>query len=226
MRGVAGEPALSLKSLMQAVEQLFDGERDGGKFGGAENSVGRNEVPGARGNAACDRGQFFQRREAAAKEPDEPDAGEAELHNAGDEIELNRLDGLMPEIVRGRGVKDGDGTAKTTGHFIAVDDAHAVEADGAIALAADAQIEVSLGVQRIQRSEIGRRCLRRIAEDTARRGHDFIEVTTRQDEFGGIEVDVVRGIFGIVDGAEEGIGASAEHYIEGTAPAMHLVQKG
>src|SRR6185437_15236627 len=39
------------------------------------------------------------------------------------------------------------------------------------------------------------------------------------------EVDVVRGIFGIVDGAEEGIGAAAQHDIEGAAAAMHLVEQ-
>ena len=43
---------------------------------------------------------------------------------------------------------------------------------------------------------------------------DFVDVLFREDEFGGVDGDVVLGVFGVLNRAEQRVGASAQHDVE------------
>ena len=230
VRGVAGELALALKGLMQTIQQLLDRQSDGREFGRVEDLARGDEVPGARRDVTSDCCQLLQRREPAAKKPDQRDASGSQQQNASEDVKADGLQSLVPEIVCGRGVEHDDRTMQAAGCLVAVDDAKALKAQDAVVLLADAKIEVlGCGRRRDEGSECGEllgRCLRRSADDAAVGVDDLVEVLMRDIELGRIDYDVVVRVFGVLHRAQQGIGAAAQHHVEGAAAAVHLMQNG
>ena len=66
----------------------------------------------------------------------------------------------------------------------------------------------------------------RVAQHAAGWTQHLVEVLRGQDQLGGVDGDVVLGVFGVAHRSQQRIGATAQHDVEGAAAAMHLVADG
>lgn len=237
MGGVAYEGALLLEGALQALQDALKGAGERGQFrGGARAGRGR-ELPGIDGDLGGERGQLAQRKQAAVEQPGNERTGDEEKEEAAGGVELDRAANGMPDVGGGRAVKDGDLTELAAAVLGGVDGAGTLDAEQAVAVAVDLRLgnvapglggSAGAGALPVARSLPVPRPLPVIgaAEEAALGVPDLVDVFGGDVQVGLVEHDVVFGIAGILDGAENGVGAAAEHDVEGAKVDVALVAEG
>jgi hypothetical protein len=153
------------------------------------------------------------------------DSGDSQQQSACDEVKLHRLDGLMPQESGGAGVEDRDRAANSTVLF-SVDDAHSVEAERTVVLSIEREVEVAGSVRSTQLSQQSGGRTGRVAQHAAGGTQHLVDILRGQDQLGGVNGDIVLGVFGVAHRSQQRVGEAMQHDVEGSAAAMHLVADG
>ncbi len=65
-----------------------------------------------------------------------------------------------------------------------------------------------------------------MAQHTAGWTQHLVYILRGQGQFGGVNDDIVLGVFGVAHRTQQRVGEAMQHDIEGAAAAMHLVADG
>ena len=128
---------------------------------------------------------------------------------------------MAPDMLGGGAVEDGDSAQLAAAGFAGVHNARAMKASSTVMTAID--LEAQKGVAGRGRSAGVALPVGRAAQKASAAVIDFVDIVGRQMQVGLVEHHVVGGVFGILHGAENGVGAAMEHHVKGAEVDMALI---
>jgi len=218
---VGDEGALLIEGALQSLEDAFESMGERSEFGGFAGGGGRMEGPGIGGDVAGEGCEFAKRRKTSVKDPcDEGPSNDDEEEHAGG-VELYGSEDGVPDVLGGCAVEDDDEAEVATGNFAGIDDARTCETQETVAMVVNFRCEEAVSHRDLDGGAAEPVC--GAAEEMAATVPDFVDIFGWDVEVGEIKHDVVTNVFRILDGAEDGVGATAEHDVEGAEVGVPFI---
>jgi len=221
MRGVGDEGALLIEGSLETQERTFQSMSKRREFSGLVCGCGRIESPRICRNVSRKSGELAQRRKATMEDPrDERTCDENEQKHAGG-IELDGAIDGMPDVLSGRSVEDGDEAEVTAAGLAGIDDARTGETEEPVVAVVHLGTEEAIFAGDLKGGTSRPVC--RTAEEMTASIPNFVDIFRRDVKVGEIEHHVIADIFGILHGAEDGIGTAAKHEVKGAEVCVAFV---